>query len=133
MREDEVGSLGLIVAGEAGFHGRGGGGFAVYESSEPPAAGRGVLGGVLDHKLNVGRGARDERLGLAKDLVVFRGRDVAVVQSGNDRAVREWKRAFAVGVDRHIVAQNGTNTVQLAFFVGAGDPPPVSVTGGGFL
>jgi hypothetical protein len=109
MREDEVASLGLIVAGETGFHGCRGRGFAVYESSEPPAARRGVLGGVFDHKLNVRGGARDERLGLAKDLVVFRRRDVTIVQSSNDRAVRVWKLALAVGLDRHIVAQNGAN------------------------
>jgi len=130
MREDEVASLGLIVAGEAGFHGRRGGGLAVYEESESPAARRGVLRGVFDHKLNVRGGARDERLGLAKDLVVFRRWDVTVVQSGNDRSVREWKRPLAVGLDRHIVAQNGTNTVQVACFVGAVDPPPVPISRG---
>jgi hypothetical protein len=42
-REDEVGSLSLIVAREAGFHGRRVGGFAVFEGSEPPAARGGVL------------------------------------------------------------------------------------------
>ena len=132
MREDEVASLGLIVAGEAAFHGRRGGGFAVYEGSEPPAARRGVLRGVLDHKLNVRGRAGDERLGLAKDLVVFRRRDVTVVQSGNGRAVRVWKLPLAVGLDRHIVAQNGANTVQVAFFVSDRDQSPVSVSGGDF-
>jgi hypothetical protein len=52
---------------------------------------------------------------------------VTVVESGNNGALREWKRRLAVGLDRHIVAQNGAKTVQVAFFVGAGDPPPVSV------
>ena len=132
MREDAVASLGPIVAGEAAFHGRRSGRFAVYEGSEPPAVRRGVLRGVLDHKLNVRGGARDERLGLAKNFVVFLGRDVTVVQSGNDRAVREWELPLAVGLDRHIVAQNGANTVQVACFVGDGDQPPVSVSGGDF-
>jgi hypothetical protein len=105
MREDEVASLGLIVAGEAGLHGRRSGGFAVYESGESPAARRGVLGRVLHHKLNVGGGARDERLGLAKDFVVFLRRDMTVVQRANDSAVRVWKLPLAVGLDRDIVAK----------------------------
>jgi len=33
MCEEEVASLGLIVAGEAAFHGRRGGGFAVYANA----------------------------------------------------------------------------------------------------
>jgi hypothetical protein len=37
---------------------------------------------------------------LAKDLVVFRRRDVTIVQSGDDRAVRVWKLPLAVGGDR---------------------------------
>ncbi len=129
MREDEVTSLDLIVAGEAGFHERLVAGLAVFEVSEPPAARRGILRRVLDHKLNVRGGAGDERLGSAKDFVVFVRRDVTVVQSGNDRAVREWKLPLAVGLDRHIVAQNGSKAVQVAFFVGDGDQPPVSVSG----
>jgi hypothetical protein len=61
MREDEVAGLGLIVAGEAGFHGRRSGGCAVYEGSEPPAARRGVFRGIFDHTLNVlgGPGTKD--------------------------------------------------------------------------
>jgi hypothetical protein len=35
MCEDEIASLDLIVAGEAASHGHRGGGFAVYEGSEP--------------------------------------------------------------------------------------------------
>src|ERR1035441_6822811 len=75
-------------------------------------------------------GARNERLGLAKDLVVFRRRDVTVVQSGNDRAVGKGELPFAVRLDRYIVAQNGGETVEVAFFMGHGDQPPVSVSGG---
>jgi hypothetical protein len=69
MGEDEVASLDLIVAGEAAFHGRRSRRFAVYEGSESPAACRSVFRGVFNHKLNVRGGARDERLGLAEDLV----------------------------------------------------------------
>ncbi len=71
MREDQVGRLSLEVAGEAAFHRRGFRGFTVYEGGEPPTASRGVLRGVFDHKLNVRGFAGDERLGLAKDFVVF--------------------------------------------------------------
>jgi hypothetical protein len=97
MRKDQVASLDLVVAGEAAFYGCHGGGFAVYEGSEPPAARGRVLRRVLDHKLNVRGGTCHERLGLAKDLVFLR-RDVTVVQGGNDRAIREWKRPLAVGL-----------------------------------
>jgi len=34
--------------------------------------------------------------------------------------------------DRHIVAQNGANAVQVAFFVGDGDQPPLAISGGKF-
>ncbi len=132
MREDEVARLGLIVAREAGFHRCRSGGFAVHEGSEPPAARRRVLRGIFDHKLNVRWGAGDERLGLAEDLVVFRGWDVTVVQSGDDRAVRVWKLRLAVGFNRHIVAQNGANAVQVACLVGDGDQLPVAVSRGNF-
>jgi hypothetical protein len=53
---------------------------------------------------------------------------VTPVQSGNDCAVRERKLPFAVGLDRYIVAQNGTQTVEVAFFVGHGDQLPVAVS-----
>ena len=72
-------------------------------------------------------GGPGRKTGLGRRPCCFRRRDVTVVQSGNDRAVRERKLPLAVGLDRHIVALNGANTVQVAFFVGAGDPPPVSV------
>ena len=69
--EDKVASFGLIVAGKAGTHKRLVARFAVFEVSEPPTARHGVLFRVLDHKLNVRGGAGNERLGAAKDLVVF--------------------------------------------------------------
>ena len=68
------------------------------------AARLGVLFRVLDHKLNVRGGAGNERLGAAKNLVVFLRWDVTVVQSGNDCAVREGELSLAVGSDRYIVA-----------------------------
>jgi len=40
------------------------------------------------------------------------------VQSGNDCAVREQELPFAVSLDRDIVAQNGSKTVKVAFFMG---------------
>src|SRR5438876_12097351 len=69
--EDEVASLGLLVAGKAGLHERLVARFAVHEVSESPAARRGVLCRVLDHELNVRGRPGNERLGPAKDLVVF--------------------------------------------------------------
>src|SRR6516225_4663012 len=77
--EDKVARFGLIVAGEAGFHESSVGSFAVLEVSETPTASRGVLLCILDHKLNVRWSAGYERLGLAKDFVVFLRRHVTVV------------------------------------------------------
>ena len=71
MSKDKVGRFGLLVAGEAAFHKRRVARFAVLEVSEPPAAGCGVLCRVLDHKLNVRGRPRNERLGPAKDFIVF--------------------------------------------------------------
>src|SRR5262249_21579611 len=62
----------------------------------------------LDHKLNVRWVPRDERLRPAKYLVVFLRREVAPVQRGNTCAVRKRKLAFAVGLERYVVAQNGS-------------------------
>ena len=98
--EDKVARFDLIVAGEAGFHERLVARFAVLEVSETPTARCWVLFCVLDHKLNVRWGAGYERLGLAKDFVVFLRRHVTVMQSGNDRAVWERELPFAVGLDR---------------------------------
>src|SRR5579864_3299545 len=69
--EDKVTSFDRLVAGIAGFEVRFLVSFAVFKLSEPPAAGRGIFLGVLDHKLNIRGGASDERLGTAKDFVVF--------------------------------------------------------------
>jgi hypothetical protein len=97
--EDKVARFDLIVAGEAGFHERLVARFTILEVSETPTARCGVLFCVLDHKLNVRWGAGYERLGLAKDFVVFLRRHVTVMQSGNDRAVWERDLPFAVGLD----------------------------------
>jgi len=104
--EDKVGSLCLLVAGEAGLHECRISRFTVLEMPEPPASGCRVLRRVLDHELNVCGRSRNERLHFAKDLVVFIRRDVSVMQSGHDCAVRERELAFAIGLDRNIVAQN---------------------------
>jgi hypothetical protein len=71
VSKDKVARFGLLVAGKAAFHKRRVARFAVCEVTKPPAAGGGVLGCVLDHKLNVRGGPGNERLGLAKDFVVF--------------------------------------------------------------
>ena len=84
MREDKV-ARSLRVAGEAGFHQSVVANRAVFvEMTEDPAARRGVLFGVLDHKLDVRGGPRNERLGAAEDFVVFVRRRVTPVQGGND-------------------------------------------------
>jgi hypothetical protein len=54
------------------------------------------------------------------------------MQSGNDCAVRERKLSFPVGLDRYIVAQDGTQTVEVACFMGRGNPLPVAVPVGNF-
>ena len=72
VSEDKVGRFGLFVAGQAATHKCRVARFAICpEVPEPPTAGCSVLGGVLDHKLNVRGGAGDERLSLSKDFVVF--------------------------------------------------------------
>jgi hypothetical protein len=106
--KDKVGCFGLLMAGEAGFHESCIARFAVCEVPEPPAAGCGVLFRVLDHELNVGGRAGNKRLDLAKDFVVFVRRDVTVMQSRKDCAVRKRKLPLPVGFDRDIVAQDGT-------------------------
>ena len=77
-------------------------------------------------------GPGNARLGTAKDFVVFLRWGVTVVQSGNDGVVRERKISFATGLNRYIVAQKGSETVEVAFFVGHGDQPPVAVSLGNF-
>src|SRR5215469_5509188 len=129
MREDIVARSQRMTWG-TGFHQSVVAKRAVFvEMTEAPAAGRGVLFGVLDHELNIRGRTWNERLRAAEDFVVFFRRDVTVVQSGNDRALRERKLPVSVGTDRHIVAQNGGETVKVAFFVGHGDQPPVAVSG----
>src|SRR5579862_4112091 len=115
--EDKIAVPDFIVAGEAAFHRRRISRFAVYEGRKSPAARRSVLRGVLHHKLNVGSGTRDEGLSLPEDLVVLLRRDVTIVQGGHNCAVREGKLPLTVGLDRNIVAQNGANTIEVAFLV----------------
>jgi hypothetical protein len=49
------------------------------------------------------------------------------MQSSNDCAVRVRELAFTEGVERYIVAQHGAQTVEVACFMGRGDPLPVAV------
>src|SRR5690242_7942575 len=89
---------------------------AVVELRVKPAAGRGVLGGVLDHELNaVLRVPRDERLFATEGLVVLFRRVVAPGQTRDHRAVGKGNRAPAIGGDRRVVAQNGADVVEGAF------------------
>src|SRR5438270_2993742 len=72
VSEDKVRRFALFVAWEAATHKCRVARFAICsEVTEPPATGRGVLGGVLDHKLNVRGGAGDERLSLSKGFIVL--------------------------------------------------------------
>src|SRR5258706_1673975 len=139
MGEDEVASFDSRVAGIAGFELRLVGGFAVVELSVPPAAGRCVFLRVLDHKLypvlwgagHVGLGmATTGRIQLAKDFVVFLGRVETPGYSGNDCALWKRKLSFAIGFDPCIIAQNGADIVEAAFFARHGDQSPVPVSRG---
>src|SRR5713101_8657736 len=130
--EDKV-ARSFRVTGEAGFHQTVVAKRAVFvEVTEAPAARRGVLLGVLDHKLNVRGRPGNERLGAAKDAVVFLRRRVTKVQRGNDCTVRERKLSLPVSLDCRIVTYNGTETVEASFFVGHGDHCPVAISGGHF-
>src|ERR1700731_2002102 len=97
---------------------------------EPPTARRGEFFGVLDHKLNIRGGSSHERLGTAKDFVVLLRRNMTPGESGNDCPVREWNLSFPIGLDSYVVAQNGAQIVEVAFFVSHGDQPPVAVSRG---
>jgi len=130
MGKDKVPSLDGHVTGKARVVHRFICGFTVVELGEPPAACRGVFCGVLDHELNVRGGPGHERLGTAKDFVVLLRRDVTPREPGNDSAVRERNLSFPVGLDRHVIAQNGPQIVEFAFLVGHGDQLPIAVSGG---
>jgi hypothetical protein len=96
MGKDKVPSFGRLVARKTGFVHRLVGRFAVFELTEPPAAGRGVFSGVLDHQLNINGGPGNERLFTVKDFVVFLRRDVTPGQPDNNCAVRERKPFFPI-------------------------------------
>ena len=64
----------------------------------------------------------------AKHFVVLVRRDVTVMQSGNDCAIRERELPFAIGFDRDVVSQDGTQTVEVACFMRRGNPLPVAVS-----
>jgi hypothetical protein len=125
--EDEVGVFGLLVAREAGLHESSVGRFAVLEVCEAPASGCCVLFGIFDHELNVCGRAGNERLNTTEDFVVFVRRDAAVMQGSNEGAIRERQLPFAVGLERYIVGEDSTKAVEIAFFVGHGNPLPIAV------
>ena len=117
------------MAGKAGFEQRRVGRFAVFELSKPPASGRGIFFRVLDHKLNVRSGSGHERLGAAKDFVVFLRRKIAPGEACDDCAVRERQLPLTVCLDRYIVAEKGAKIVEIAFFVRDRDQLPVAISG----
>src|SRR5580658_1885752 len=49
------------------------------------------------------------------------------MQSSDDRAVRERKLPFPVSFDRRVVAKDGSQAVEVACFMGRGNPSPVAV------
>jgi hypothetical protein len=62
-------------------------------------------------------GAPATKDGHAKDFVVFLRWDVTPGDRGDDRAVRERKHSFPVGLDCYVIAQNGAQIVEVAFFL----------------
>ncbi len=80
------------------------GGFASDKLSEPPAAGRRVFPGVLDHELNAVHGRPGhKRLATTEDFVVLLRQDVFPGEPGNDGAVRERKFSFPADLERDFV------------------------------
>jgi len=76
--------------------------------------------------------ARPRKIGDGQGFFAFLQTDVTPGEPGNDGAVRERKLPFPGGIDRYVVAQNGAQIVELAFFVCHGDQFPVAVSGGDF-
>ena len=127
MSEDKVASFGRLVAGKAVLRHHVDG-FTIAKLSEPPAAGRGVFSRVFDHELNVRGQAGDERLGMAKDFIIFLRRDITPREPGNNCAVRERKCSISIRLDRYVVAENGAYIVETALFMGYGNQSPIAVT-----
>src|SRR5260370_35709460 len=94
--------------------------------TEPPAACHGVLFRIPDHKLNVRGLAGYERLGSTKDLVIFLRWGMTVVQSRDDCAVGERKRPATVRLNSQVVAQDGSTSIAVTFFVTHKNQPPVA-------
>jgi hypothetical protein len=68
-------------------------------------------------------------LALPENLVVFLRWNVFPGEPGDDRAVREFLLALPVSLDRDIVPQHRSEVVEIAFFVGDRDQPPVAIPG----
>jgi hypothetical protein len=67
------------------------------EMTESPAARRRVFCRILNHELNVGGSAGNEKLRFAEDLVVLIRWDVLVMQGGDDCAIWEGVLSFLSG------------------------------------
>jgi TolB-like protein/Flp pilus assembly protein TadD len=66
----------------------------------------------------------DDRIYVAHWVVRWH---ITVMQRSNDSAVRERELPIPVGLERYLVAQDGAYTVEVACFMGRGDPFPVAV------
>ena len=66
---------------------------------------------------------------MAEGFAAFFQRVVAPGEPGDDGAVRVREHPFAQGLDCDVVAQNGAQVVELAFFMGDRDQPPVAISG----
>ena len=109
MGKDEVPSFRRLMTTKTGLGLRLVCRFTVCELSKCPASCRGVSFGIFDHELNVRGRPGNEGLLTTKDLVVFLGRDIFPGQPGNNCAIWQWKPFFPISLDRHIVAQDGTD------------------------
>src|SRR5262249_55653128 len=66
--------------------------------------------------------------GSAEGIVVLVRRDPTPGKPGNNCAVGEWKRSFAVGLEGYIVAQFDTQVVQFTADLRNGNHAPVPVS-----
>src|ERR1700737_240133 len=138
MGEDVVAIFHGRVAGEAGFVQPLVARLSVLKVSEPPAARRGVLLGILDHELDIHGGPDNERLSAGEwtgqDFVVVFRRGTSPMKRGNDGAVWERERPFLKGLESYIVTELSAQLVGLAWYeeLVHGDHFPIAVSGGDF-
>src|SRR5213593_1327375 len=60
------------------------------------------------------------------------GRIQTAVRQITNKPILYVVRLFAIGLDHHIVAQSGADTIEVARFMGRGDPLPIAISGGHF-